>query len=60
MTTSWKWLRTKKFGVDIAPVERQAAVAAPTGGSTTDAEARTAINAVIAVLVAYGMVEEEE
>lgn len=60
MTTQWKWLQTKKFGVDTAPVERQSAVASPTGGTTADTEARTAIDGIIAVLVAYGLVEEEE
>lgn len=36
-----------------------AAVDAPTGGSTTDAEARTAINAIIARLVSLGVLTAE-
>jgi hypothetical protein len=31
-------------------------IAAPTGGSTTDAEARTAINAIITALRAKGLI----
>lgn len=60
MTTQYKWLQTLKFGVNKTPVERQAAIASPTGGTTADTEAREAIDAIIAALVAYGLVEEEE
>jgi hypothetical protein len=35
---------------------RESAITAPTGGATIDAEARTAINAIITVLEEYGMV----
>lgn len=35
---------------------RGAAVTAPTGGATVDAEARTAINAIIARMVAHGLI----
>jgi hypothetical protein len=35
---------------------RQSAITAPTGGATVDAEARTAINAVITALEAFGLV----
>lgn len=35
---------------------RQSAITAPTGGATVDAEARTAINAIITVLETFGMV----
>jgi hypothetical protein len=35
---------------------RQSAITAPTGGGTVDAEARTAINAVITALEAFGLV----
>lgn len=35
---------------------RQSAITAPTGGATIDAEARTAINAVITALEAFGLV----
>ena len=34
---------------------RQAAIAAPTGGGTQDAEARAAINSIRAALTAYGI-----
>lgn len=36
---------------------RLAAIAAPTGGSTTDSEARTAIGQVLAALRAHGLIE---
>ena len=39
-----------------APLTPGAAVTAPTGGSTVDAEARTAINAVITRLEALGLI----
>lgn len=35
---------------------RQSAITAPTGGATVDAEARTAINAVITLLETFGLV----
>ena len=34
------------------------AITAPTGGATTDAEARTAINAIISALEAHGLVAD--
>jgi len=40
--------------------ERQDAITAPTGGATTDAEARTAINAVITALEAHGLIETND
>ena len=39
---------------------RQAAITAPTGGATTDAEARTAINSIITALEAHGLVESND
>jgi len=39
---------------------RQSAITAPTGGMTTDAEARTAINAIITALEAHGLVESND
>lgn len=36
--------------------EQQAAITAPTGGSTTDAQSRTAINAIILALQAHGLI----
>ena len=36
--------------------EQQAAIAAPTGGSTTDAQSRTAIGAIISALQAHGLI----
>lgn len=38
-----------------APVARQSAITAPTGGATIDAEARTAINTLILVLKTFGL-----
>lgn len=37
-----------------APVGQQASISAPTGGTTTDAEARSAINSILSVLDAFG------
>lgn len=41
-----------------APLAKGAAVTAPTGGSTVDAEARAAINAIITRLEVYGLLTE--
>lgn len=41
------------FGV--TPVVQAAAITAPTGGSTTDTQARTAITAIINALKAFGI-----
>lgn len=38
--------------------DRQAAITAPTGGATVDAESRTAINAIITALEAHGLVAD--
>ena len=40
--------------------EQQAAITAPTGGATTDTEARTAINAIITALEAHGLVASND
>jgi hypothetical protein len=40
-----------------APLAPGAAVTAPTGGATVDAEARTAINTVITRLETLGLIE---
>lgn len=34
------------------------AITAPTGGATTDAEARTAINSIISALEAHGLIAD--
>lgn len=39
---------------------RQSAITAPSGGATTDAEARTAINSIITALEAHGLVESND
>jgi len=52
---SWSAIKAQKFSVgDKAPVGRQAAIPAATGEGDEEV-----INAIIAVLVAYGLVEEE-
>lgn len=48
--------RTEKFGVSLAPVAQQATISDPSGGATQDAEARTAINAIIDRLQAFGFI----
>ena len=40
--------------------EQQDAITAPSGGATVDAEARTAINAVITALEAHGLVASND
>lgn len=50
-------LNCAEFGLgDAAPVARQAAITAPTGGATIDAESRAAINSLITRLEAFGFV----
>ncbi len=49
-------VQTDKFGVGQTPVARQAAITAPTGGATVDAEARTAINLLITRLEVAGLI----
>ncbi len=39
------------------PAARQSAITAPTGGATTDTQARTAINDIITVLETFGLVD---
>ncbi len=43
-------------GAKVASGTQAALIADPTGGTTTDAEARTAINAIIDALQAFGIV----
>lgn len=52
---AYRFVKAEKFSVgDKEPVERQAAIAAATGTYSADV-----VNAIIAALVAYGLVEEE-
>lgn len=53
-----KSVNTTKLSVGsvTTPITTQTAITAPTGGATTDAEARAAINSVITVLEAFGLV----
>lgn len=54
---SWSTIDTQKLGVgDATPTTTKTAITAPTGGATTDAEARTAINSIITVLEQFGLV----
>ena len=55
-TVDAKKVHTEKFGLSITPVAQKSAITAPTGGATTDAEARTAINSIITVLEQFGLV----
>lgn len=48
-------LEPTKLGVGVTPVATQAHVADPTGGATTDAEARAAIVSILNVLEAFGL-----
>ena len=50
-----KELRTEKLGVAIAAVTTQSKINDPSGGATVDTEARTAINAIIDALEAFGL-----
>lgn len=43
-------------GAAVASGTQASVIADPTGGATTDAEARTAINAIIDALQAFGIV----
>jgi hypothetical protein len=45
------------IGDDQVVGTRQAAISSPTGGSTVDAEARTALAAVLAALRTHGLIE---
>lgn len=53
----WRDLHTALLGVGVAPVGTQPAVAAPSGGSVVDVEARAALVQVLDVLVAFGLAE---
>lgn len=55
-TPSYDYMKTQKFSVaPTEPVVQQAAVTAPSGGTTVDTEARNALTAIIAVLKAFGL-----
>lgn len=49
------WNGTGVGFFNVGPVARQALIADPTGGATVDAESRTAIAAINALLKAYGL-----
>jgi hypothetical protein len=48
-------VRATKLGVAKTPVAQQTHIADPTGGATVDSQARTAINAILDVLDAFGL-----
>lgn len=50
-----KSVKTTKLGVNKTPVVQQAHIADPSSGGTVDSQARTAINAILDVLEAYGL-----
>ena len=50
-----KELRCEKLGLSLVPIAQRSKVNDPSGGATTDAEARTAINAILDTLEAFGL-----
>ncbi len=48
-------VRATQFGLNKTPVSQQAKINDPSGGATTDAQARTAIAAIIDALEAVGI-----
>ena len=50
-----KELRAEKFGLSLIPIARQNSISHPAGGTTIDAQARTAINSILNVLDAFGL-----
>jgi hypothetical protein len=48
-------LKVDKLGVAKVPVAPQTHIADVTGGATVDSQARTAINAILDVLEAFGL-----
>lgn len=48
-------IKTAKFGLSVAPVAQQSAITAPTGGTTVDAQARTAIGSILTLLHTFGL-----
>jgi hypothetical protein len=48
-------IRTDYLGVAKTPVTTQAHIADPSTGATVDSQARTAINAILDVLEAFGL-----
>ena len=51
-----KKVACEKFGLSLTPVAQKSAITSPTGGATTDAEARAAIDSIITVLEQFGFV----
>ncbi|MGE3414191.1 MAG: hypothetical protein AB7L91_18455 [Dehalococcoidia bacterium] len=65
MGAQWKLLDAKKvhaeaFGLGVTPAAAQTNIADPTGGATTDAEARAAIADILDVLEAFGLMAAAE
>lgn len=46
---------TTSFGLGVTPATRQASIAIPSGGVTTDAESRAAITSILSVLDTFGL-----
>ena len=48
-------LRVKKFGINREPIGTQGNILGPSGGTTIDGAARTAINSILSVIEAFGL-----
>lgn len=50
-------LQTASFGLGTSPVGRQPDITAPSGGTTIDGQARTAISEIISTLETFGLTQ---
>lgn len=56
-TTQYKFVQTKKFGVDKTAVVAQTKIVDPTGGATIDTQSRAAIVSILDLLEAFGLMK---
>ncbi len=52
--SAYAGIRVASFGLGVTAAAQQASIAAPAGGATVDAEARTAVAAILTVLDTFG------